>query len=447
MPRKPKSNKLEQESVGWLMTELCIQTTFSIMLYNFYVLTDTFFVARGVGSRASGAIGIFAPFLAMVNGISSTLGVGGGSVIARRMGEGNQEDGKRVVGCILWIWLICSFGITVAGLVRLRPLLFLLGCTEDIYPYAREYGRIMLVGTVASTGFSGIMRAEGDSTYSTFQWCFPVLVNLALDPLFIYRFHWGIAGAAAATLAAQICSMLSSMYYFFFRPQTRCRISVEEIRFYGDICKEVFSVGIPVFLNSLGSSFAGIAGNQIIGAVGGTSAISIYAVVSRIHGFAATPFSGVMQGIQPMLGFDHGRKRRDRMDRTIRYAVRFGVVYGSLIAIFIFIGAEPILNIFMPSGDISEDAVSALRIICWGLIAGGILPVVQALYQALGQGSLVLKLSLCSIFFIRIPLLLLAGVLYSLSGLWHILMLTEWFLAIGACCVYKYKEGIYLWKV
>ncbi|NBJ92040.1 MATE family efflux transporter [Parablautia muri] len=440
MPKRPKGNKLEQETVGKLMVELCLQTTFSIMLFHFYTITDTFFVVRGVGMSAGGAIGIFSPFLILINGISSTLGTGGGSVIARKMGEGDWEKGKKVVGCVMWVWIVSSLLITAAGLMGLKPLLRLLGCTRELYPYAREYGQIMLVGIITSTGFSGIMRAEGDSTFSTFQWCFPVLVNLILDPLFIFLFKWGIVGAAMATLASQVCSMCSSIYYFFFRTRTRCKIKPGQIRFDADIGKEIFSVGIPAFLNHLGSSLVGILGNQIIGNVGGTVAISAYAVVSRIQGFASTPFSGIMQGIQPMLGFDYGGKRRQRMDKTIRYAVRFVVTYGCLAAFCLFLGAEYIFGFFEPADTVADSGIMALRILCWGLAFGGIMPITQAFYQAVGKGKTVLILFLCSILLIRIPLLLLAGATKSLPGLWFTLMIMEWLVAGGA---YYFLCGAY----
>ena len=122
-------NKLEGP-VGRLMLSLCTQTTFSLLLYHAYSLTDTFFVANGVGGTASGAVGIFAPVLMLVNGISSTLGTGGGSVISRSLGARDNSKGRQVVGCMMFVWLLSSTVITVAGLALLEPLLDNLGCTS-----------------------------------------------------------------------------------------------------------------------------------------------------------------------------------------------------------------------------------------------------------------------------------------------------------------------------
>ena len=183
------------------------------------------------------------------------------------------------------------------------------------------------------------MRAEGDVFYSTIQWCCPVIINLLLDPLFIYGFQMGISGAAIATLIAQLFSAGISIYYFFVRKKTPCRVTLGDIKWSGQACKEILYIGLPAFLNSLGSSLAGIVGNQILGQIGGTQAISTYTLISRIQSFLSTPFFGIMQGIQPMLGFDWGRQRFERVKRTVSYAIFSGFVYGCIIAVCIYWGA------------------------------------------------------------------------------------------------------------
>ena len=422
------------------MLSLCTQTTFSLFLYHVYSLTDTFFVANGVGGMASGAVGVFAPVLTLVNGISSTLGTGGGSVISRRLGEGDDSQGRRVVGCMMFVWLLCSAVITAAGLIFLDPLLDLLGCTPEIYPYAVDYGRIMLLSTVVSTGFSGIMRAQGDIGYSTIQWSGPVLINLILDPVFIYGLHIGIAGAALATLIAQLFSAANSVYYFFFRRKTPCRVALRDVRWNGPAFREMAGVGLPSFLGSLGGTLAGTLGNQVLGAVGGTAAISAFTIVSRVQSFVCTPFFGVMQGIQPMLGFDFGRRDMGRIRRIMRYAFLFALAYGLSAAVVLYFASEQVMALF--NKELITQGSAALRVLCWTLAAAGLLPIVQAYLQALGQGKRVLFLSLGSVFLIRLPILLIAGTLKSMDGVWWALALSDWLIALWAVIIYKKQRGI-----
>lgn len=437
MPSKGIS-KLETGSIGKLMAELCVQATFSVMLYNIYIVTDTLFVSKGVGSTASGAIGVFSPVLVFVGGISSTLGVGAGSIISRRLGEKDLTGGKTVIGCMVWVWCLCALAITVIGLIFFNTLLGVLGCTAEIYPYAVEYGRIMLLGTICSTGFSGVMRAGGDTLYSTLQWCCPVLINMALDPVLIYGFRMGITGAALATVCAQVFSLLCSIYYFFIRNATPCKIRIRDIRWDFGAFKEILSIGMPSFLNSLGNSFVGMAGNQILGTVYGTHAISTFTVISRIQAFVTTPFTGIMQGIQPMLGFDWGRKNTDRVRRTVFFALRFVLIYGSLVSMGLYAGASYIIRFFSSDADVMWAGTLALKIICWATCAGGVMPVIQAFFQALGQGKRVLRLSMICIFLIRLPFLLLGGIVKNISIMWWVFVISDWIAA--AMAVFSYKK-------
>jgi len=431
-------SKLETGSIGKLMAELCVQATFSVMLYNIYIVTDTLFVSKGVGSTASGAIGVFSPVLVFVGGISSTLGVGAGSIISRRLGEKDLTGGKTVIGCMVWVWCLCALAITVIGLIFFNTLLGVLGCTAEIYPYAVEYGRIMLLGTICSTGFSGVMRAGGDTLYSTLQWCCPVLINMALDPVLIYGFRMGITGAALATVCAQVFSLLCSIYYFFIRNATPCKIRIRDIRWDFGAFKEILSIGMPSFLNSLGNSFVGMAGNQILGTVYGTHAISTFTVISRIQAFVTTPFTGIMQGIQPMLGFDWGRKNTDRVRRTVFFALRFVLIYGSLVSMGLYAGASYIIRFFSSDADVMWAGTLALKIICWATCAGGVMPVIQAFFQALGQGKRVLRLSMICIFLIRLPFLLLGGIVKNISIMWWVFVISDWIAA--AMAVFSYKK-------
>lgn len=260
---------------------------------------------------------------------------------------------------------------------------------------------------------------------------------MALDPVLIYGFRMGITGAALATVCAQVFSLLCSIYYFFIRNATPCKIRIRDIRWDFGTFKEILSIGMPSFLNSLGNSFVGTAGNQILGTVYGTHAINTFTVISRIQAFATTPFTGVMQGIQPMLGFDWGRKNTDRVRRTVFFALRFVLIYGSLVSLGLYVGASYIIRFFSSDADIMWAGTLALKIICWAACAGGVMPVIQAFFQALGQGKRVLRLSMVCIFLIRLPFLLLGGIVKNISIMWWVFVISDWIAAAMAGFSYK----------
>ena len=422
---------------------MCTQTTLSILLYNIYMITDTLYVTRGIGSVAGGAIGIYMPAGMLINGITSTLATGSSSCISRKLGEQDSVNSKAIIGCAVWVWILCAALITAAGMVFLNPILFLLGCTGAIYPYAVVYCRIMFAGTILSTGFSGIMRAEGDIAYAMQQWCIPVMINMLLDPLFIFVFHWGIAGAAFATVLAQFYAVINSIYYFFFRKATPCRIMICDIRWNQKSFQEIMKIGMPSLLNSICQSLTGTIGNQILGQVGGAQAISVYTVTSRILSLLATPYTGMMQGIQPILGYDYGRKRWDRLGQTVRYAFRIAAGYGILIWLCSQIMTVQLLQIFMKDPMVVAKGEFALRILSTGLLVGGVLPIVQACFQAYGFGKRVLQSGMISMLLIKLPLILITGYLRQITAVWTGLALGDLltaFLAIGMYSRYIRKN-------
>ncbi len=430
-------NRMERQPVGRLMLNFCAQTTLSMMAYNLYMITDTIYVSKGVGGVASGAIGIVSPVLILINGISSTLGAGGASVLSRKLGEKNYEEGKKIIGCVVWLWLIASLLISILGCIFIKPLLYALGCTEEIYPYAVQYGRIMLLSCVTSTGFSALMRAQGDSFYSTLQWCIPIVVNMSLDPLFIYHYNMGIRGAALATAMAQICTFGCSIYYFFFRKKTDCKCTPTYIRWDKKVCASIVSVGVPVVIGSMCGTITGVLTNKVLNQVGGTFAISVYLIVSRIQHTLLTPMLGVAQGILPLLGFSYGKKRTAQLRKTIHYATRFNLIYGIVVFLLLSVGSNMIVSLFTMQKEILVLGTKAMRIIGFSFLFNGLLPIVQSYFQALGKWKNLLFLTLVTTFFIRIPIIIMVGKLKNQEFLWWALVYCECIAAVWALKEYK----------
>ena len=206
---------------------------------------------------------------------------------------------------------------------------------------------------------------------------------------------------------------------------------------------EIMQIGMPSLLNSICQSLTGTIGNQILGQVGGAQAISVYTVISRILSFLTTPYAGIMQGIQPILGYDYGRKRWDRLGQTVQYAFRIAAVYGILIWLCSQIMTVQLLQIFIKDPFIVAKGEIALRILSTGLLTGGILPIVQACFQAYGFGKRVLQNGMISILLIKLPLILITGYLGQITVVWAGFALGDLltaFLAIGMYSRYIRKN-------
>jgi Na+-driven multidrug efflux pump len=217
MPISTRVERLGAERVGKLLWEMSSQTTLALMVYAIYSITDTYFLSVGINSLAAAGASIISPVLIALGGVATTMGAGGASVVSRALGERNVERASRAVANTFLIFWSVAVTITVLGTLFIRPLVTLLGATESVAPYAIEYGWIIFLGAITSTGYSTIVRADGSIRYSTAMWIIPVTVNILLSWLFIMVLGLGVWAAALATVIGQALSAGMSIYFFFFK--------------------------------------------------------------------------------------------------------------------------------------------------------------------------------------------------------------------------------------
>lgn len=430
-------NRLGQQPLKSLLLTMCSQTTFSLILYSMYGLTDAFYVSRGVGGYASAAVGVFSPVTVLIGGITTTVGTGTGSVLSRKLGANEKDKAGDAVGCMFFLWIICAGLVTLFGLSLFEPLAILLGASGQILPYIRDYGKILLAGTIISTGFSGVMRANGDISYSTLQWSLPVFMNMVLDPLFIYVFHMGISGAALATLASQAVSMVTSLYYFFIRKKTPCRISPGQIRFHRALAREIISVGLTSFLNNLGSGLVIAVFNHMLSAAGGAMALGAYSILSRITSVLFTPFTGIMQGIQPIIGYNYGDRNYKRVRDTVRCALKADFFYGLAVTLLSLAGAGLVFRFFTDREEIRMIGTQALRIMSLSFCVKGFVQTAAAYFQSTGNARMAFLLSIGSICLIQLPILLTASLLGNITVLWAACAAGDVVTAVWAVLIYR----------
>ncbi|MCA9956772.1 MAG: hypothetical protein KC434_18710, partial [Anaerolineales bacterium] len=215
MTRNTKIERLSSEKIGKLLWEMSSQTTFSLLVYAIYSITDTYFLSVGINSLAAAGASIISPVLIALGAVATTVGAGGASVVSRALGEENEAKASRTVANTYLIFWTAAISITILGAIFIEPIVYLLGATETIAPYAVVYGRIIFLGAITSTGFSTIIRADGNIRYSTAIWVIPVTANLVLSWLFVMVLQIGVAGAALATVAGQAISAGMAVYFFF----------------------------------------------------------------------------------------------------------------------------------------------------------------------------------------------------------------------------------------
>jgi Na+-driven multidrug efflux pump len=401
--------------VGRLLWQACTQTTLSVGAYGIYALTNAWFVARGVGPSAMAAVNLIAPVFLVLGAVSTTVGVGGASLVSRSLGAGDPSSAARAAANAFAVFWATAASITVVGLLALNPLLALLGDTAGT---SRPYAVIILAGALLSTGFSSLMRAEGRMRFSTLQWVVPVLVQITLDPVLIFGLHLGIAGAALGTLGGQAVSAGLSIWFFFVQRDRPYRIRRSDLRFHGPTVRALIGVGAPSFLAGLGATLLVVLVNK---SLAGTAALAAYAVCARIQTFVMMPQMGISQGLQPIVGYNTGRGSAWRVAHARSLALRASLIYGLLATAAVVLSAGPLVGFFLPAA--SEGAGHALRIIGLGFTFAGVTPLVSAYCQAVGRTGQAYLLSIGTLLLVKAPLVALLG--RSADGVWTALALGE----------------------
>jgi putative MATE family efflux protein len=388
----------------------------SVMVYNLYSLADTFFVARGVGAFAAGAVSLVGPLLAIIGAFASMVGAGGASLISRALGRSDKEEAANIAANTFLIFYLVAIPFTIVGLWQLDRIVLFLGADEALLDYTLSYARIIIAGTVTATGFSSLMRAEGNIRQSIYQWAIPSLVNLLLDPVFIFLLDWGVEGAAYATVLSQLVSACLSWWYFLFSGKNAYPIRRGHFRPQPRLMGEVMAIGLPSLLSQICSSGYMTFVNRQLTVLGGAVAISAFGIIGRLKSFMFMPLGGIAQGLQPIFGFNFAAGKNDRVRQAIRLTVWFTVIYGLVLQLACQLLPAWLMGIFISENEVVDQGTSMLRIISLTLPLTGVGSIAAVYYQSTGKKRSAYFLPIAGNLLISLPILFVLARLAGLNG-------------------------------
>ncbi|WP_229924854.1 MATE family efflux transporter [Streptomyces sulfonofaciens] len=408
---------LGTQPVGRLLLTSSTQTTLSVATYGIYALTNAWFVSRGVGPLALVGVNVVSPVLLVLGAVSTTVGVGGASMVSRSLGTGDLRRAARAAGNAFLAYWTVAIVFSVLGVLLLDPLLTLLGAAGRVRGYAHDYALILFAGAITATGFSSLVRAEGRLRFSTVLWMVPVVCQIVLDPLLIFGLGLGVRGAALGTVGGQAVSMGLSLWFFFVQRDRPYRITLADLRPHGPTLRELVALGSPSFLSGFGNSLVLSLVNNRLAGLGGPAAMSAYATCSRIGTFVLMPQLGISQGMQPLIGYNVGRGLTARADRIRTLALRATTVYGTAACLVLLIAAGPLAASFTDDPQVRRATVEAMRIIALSYPLTGVTSLLSAYFQATGRARPSYLISVGSIMGIRLPLLFVLS-LFGTLWLW-----------------------------
>ncbi len=362
MEQNLQFQKMTQTPVGKLISTLSVPTIISMLVTSVYNMADTFFVSK-LGTSASGAVGIVFSLMAIIQAIGFTFGMGSGSWISRLLGAKDEEKSKEVAATAFYTTILLGILLTIIGEWKTDALMRLLGASDTILPYAGDYaGFILLAAPVMAASFvlNNILRSEGHAKFAMIGITTGGILNIVLDPLFIFVFQMGIRGAAAATALSQLVSFLILLSYFVMG-KTTTRLGIHRLsknfRTYFQIIKN----GLPSFSRQGLASIASILLNKQA-AVYGDAAVAAMAIVTKIFMIIFSVMIGFGQGYQPVAGFNYGAGKPDRVKRAMKFTLSAGTIGMSAGAAALFFAAPWLMSLFISDDPaVLEIGTMALR--------------------------------------------------------------------------------------
>jgi putative MATE family efflux protein len=410
--------ELGNENLVKLLIRYSTPASIAMIVNSLYNLVDTIFIGKGAGTLALAGLAVAHPVQMISMGVALTVGTGSASIISRALGEGNHEKADEVAGASFMTVAIFGFIMMVAGFLFIEPLLSLFGANETIMPYGKAYLSIVLYGVVFfSVGVSShhLIRAEGNVRISMNAMIIAALANIILDPIFIFGFKMGIKGAALATVISQVMTF-SYVIWYFMSGKSMLKIKREHLRVNFKLLPEVLSIGLPSFARLTAGSFIAIVMNNALIQYGSEMHLAIMNVVTRLVMFLLLPVFGIIQGLQPIVGFNFGAKNMGRVRDALKYGAIGVTAFSTLGFLGLRIFPAPILGLFTDNRDLIAESVPLLNIVIMAMPIIGAQMLGTCLFQALGKAKPALFLSLARQVIFLIPLMIILPRYYQLKG-------------------------------
>lgn len=411
---------LEEPNVRKLLLKLSVPAVTGMAVMALYNLVDTIFVGRGVGTLGIAGLSIVFPIQMIVMSLGMLFGIGGASVISRYLGAGRHKDAETTYGNVAIAAVISGVLLSVLGLIFKTQILDLFGASPDILPVASDYYGIIIFSSpffVAPMAGNNVLRSIGLAKAAMITMITGAVLNIILDPIFIFALDMGVRGAALATVISQVASTVYLATEL--RPsKSGLHLTKESMRFNLPIMREVTAIGFSSFIRSVASSFVFAMVNWKLLSYGNEVSVAAYGVVIRLARFLLMPLIGIAQGLQPIVGYNYGAGRSGK----VKEACKIGLIWASGISLFGFAVAQifpsQLIGIFTEDPALIEAGSQSLRILLLGLWVVGFQIVGTSIFQALGKAkeSLVLSLSREVLFFT--PCLLILPGFFGLNGVW-----------------------------
>ncbi len=417
---KPERSRLMLDTpMSRLIPKMAVPTIIAQIITTIYNLADTYFVSS-LGTSATAAVGVNASIERIITLLGSLIGMGASTYVARLLGAKRKKDADTVLSTSFLTAFGLGIIILTVGLIIKEPLVMFLGATEDCKQYSIQYIQYVLLAVpflISSFVMNMSLRSEGSATYSMIGIGFGGILNIALDPLFIFGLNLGVAGASMATAISKFVSF-SILLTPYLRRRTAVSISIKNFKYKLEDIIKVITVGSTSFFRSVFNVIALIIINRIAGTFS-TAALAAISVANRVMDFPFHIILGFTQGFQPVAGYNWGAKRYDRVRESLRFSLIVGIVGAFIMAAIIFCGAVPIMKLFNKeaNAEVLRLGRLCLRIQCAFLVVHAGTATVNQYFAGIGKAGYSLLMSTARQGYCLIPLLFILPEIFGVRGL------------------------------
>ena len=440
-----RSAQLGQASIPRLLLRFSLPAIVGMMAQASYNLIDRIFVGHALGSNGIAGTTVAFPFMLVVLAFAMLIGIGGTALISIRLGEGKKSEAEHVLGNTAVLLIVASIFITAAGLLWLNPILVVFGASKTVLPYARDYLRIIVSGTVfqmVAFGMNATIRGEGNPKIAMLSMLISVLLNVILAPIFIFGFSWGMKGAALATVISQAVAAVWVVGYFLGGTSV-LRFHVQNLWLNGSVCRRIILFGSPHFAMQLAASVLQSVLNHQLGVYGGDLAISVMGVLYAMFMMVAMPIFGLNQGAQPIIGYNYGAERFDRVKKTLELAILAGTGIAVVGFGVMMLFPAQVIRLFNDEDQaLLTLGTRAIRIATIMMPVVGFQIVSASYFQAIGKPKTAMLLMLSRQVLLLIPAALILPLFFGLDGVWAALPASDFgaSLLTGICLLVELRE-------
>lgn len=354
-----KKLNLGEDNINKLIVSFSIPCVISMLINSIYNIVDQIFIGKGVGTLGNAATNVIFPLIIIFNATAGLIGNGAAANLSLRLGEGKKKEASKNIGQSITLMVIISFVLMMISYLFLPKLVYLFGCTENVYKYALDYGKIIILGSpfmIIYSSLSSIIRADGSPKYSMIMLVIGALINIVLDPIFIFVFNMGVKGGALATIIGQFISFLIAIIYL--KKLKSVKLVKEDFYMTKNVFK-ILSLGLSsfitqsiilvlfVFMNNVMTKYGQLT------KFGSDIPLSVYGVISKINSLFISTVLGVSIGAQPIIGFNYVAGKKERVRETIKKILIINFIVGIFFNILFIIFPKEIASLFIDKNDIN----------------------------------------------------------------------------------------------